>query len=210
MAQPRLKSTYDKSRAGFHSSYTDEAHSENPALMKTLDEEALLNCVAAGNRSAMAEIYDRYAHLCYAIALRILESPALAEEVTREVLLEIWRQPANFTARNNELPVWLTLVTRRRALNMRNNSGREEDENSILLPNPNQLGIYSHQAWRLDKFKRIVAAMPAEQKQVFELVWFKGLATPEVAAQTGLTLHKVETRLTAAIETMQKALEAHE
>jgi RNA polymerase sigma factor (sigma-70 family) len=210
MAQPRLKSNFDKSRAGFDSSYSDEAHGDNPALMKTLDEGTLLDSIVTGNKAAMAEIFDRYAHVCYAIALRILDAPTSAEEVTREVLLDVWRQPANYTARRSELPVWLSLVTRRRALEVRDLGRRTDNENSILLPNPRELGLSNHQAWRLDKFKRIVAALPAEQKQVLELVWFKGLNSTELASQTGQSLATVQSRLLAAVQTMQRALDAHE
>lgn len=210
MAQPRLKSNYSKPLAGFDSTDSNEAHSDNPALLKTLDDETLLNSVVAGSKSAMAEIYDRYSHTCYAIAMRILDSAAAAEEVTREVLLDIWRQPANFRSRNYVLPIWLTLTTRRRALEFRDSNGRTNDENSIPMPNPHELGLSKIQAWRLDKFKRIVAALPAEQKQVLELVWFKGLGNDELAQQTGLSLDKIHSRLLAALETLHKALDADE
>lgn len=210
MAQPRLKSKFDRPLAGFESSYADELPGDSPALLKSLDDAALLDSVAKGNKAAMAEIYDRYAHTCYAIAMRILDAAAAAEEVTREVLLDVWRQPANFRSRNFALPIWLTLTTRRRALEFQNFSKRTVDENNIPMPDPHELGLSRLQAWRTDKFKRIVAALPGDQKQVLELVWFRGLGNEELAQQTGLSLDKIHSRLHAALETLHKALDADE
>jgi RNA polymerase sigma-70 factor (ECF subfamily) len=178
--------------------------------LKTLDDATLLNSVVAGSKSAMSEIYDRYSHTCYAIAMRILDSPTAAEEVTRDCLLDVWREPSNFRSRHNVLPIWLTLTTRRRALEFRESSGRTNDENEIPMPDPHELGLSKLQTWRLDKFKRIVAALPADQKQVLELVWFKGLGNDELAQQTGLSLDKIHSRLHAALDTLHKALDADE
>ncbi len=210
MAQPKLKSNYNRPLAGFDSSYSNDAQNDNPALLKTLDDATLLSSVVAGSKSAMAEIYDRYSLTCYAIAMRILDSAAAAEEVTRDVLLDVWRQPSDYISSNSVLPIWLTLTTRRRALEFRDLRGRTLDENGIPMPNPHELGISKHQAWRLDKFKRIVAALPADQKQVLELVWFKGLGNDELAQQTGLSLEKIHSRLHSALETLHNALDANE
>lgn len=205
MADPQLKASPESTsanqrRAGLY---------ENPAQLKPLDDAALLDLASMGNRLAMAEIYDRHAHLCYAIALRILDSSVQAEIVVRETFLEIWRQPRTFRVQNCQLPAWLAIVTRIRALAVRNPSERETLE-SLPLPGADELSLSADQSWRLDKIKRAIASMPATSKQVLEIAWHQGSAPDAIAAKLGITPADAREELYNALETMEKALLGNE
>ena len=47
----------------------------------------------SGDQSAMAELYDRYSSVVYAVALRVLGDTGAAEDVLQEVFLQLWRNP---------------------------------------------------------------------------------------------------------------------
>jgi RNA polymerase sigma-70 factor (ECF subfamily) len=49
--------------------------------------DALLDRVAAGDHTALGEVYDRYAGLVNGLALRILRNSPEAEEVVQEVFV---------------------------------------------------------------------------------------------------------------------------
>jgi len=48
------------------------------------DDSALIARIRAGDQSAMADLYDRYAGVVYGVALRVLASTAAAEDVVRK------------------------------------------------------------------------------------------------------------------------------
>lgn len=182
---------------------------DTPAQLKPLDDAALLDLASMGNKLAMAEIYDRHAHLCYAIALRILDSSVQAESVVRETFLEIWRQPRTFRVQNCQLPAWLAIVTRIRALAVRFPAERQALE-SLPLPGADELSLSADQSWRLDRIKRAIAVMPADTKHVLELAWHQGFAPESIASKLGITAAAARQELRTALETMEKALLAHE
>jgi RNA polymerase sigma-70 factor (ECF subfamily) len=57
--------------------------------------DALLLRAASGDEPAFAELYDRLAPSVFGMARRIIRNAAQAEEVTQEVMVEVWRTAAD-------------------------------------------------------------------------------------------------------------------
>lgn len=182
---------------------------ENPAQLKPLEDAALLDLASVGNRLAMAEIYDRHSHLCYAIALRILKTASTAETVVRGAFLEVWRQPRTFRVQNCLLPAWLAVVTRMRALAAGISNG-STGADFPPLPGADELSLKLAQSWRLEKIKRAVATMPPTSRQALELAWHRGAAPEAVAGAMEISPAAAREALQTAIGMMEKALLAHE
>ena len=66
----------------------------------------------SGDQGAMAELYDRYSAVVYAVALRVLGDTGAAEDVLQEVFLQLWRNPGAFDAARGGLGSWLAVITR--------------------------------------------------------------------------------------------------
>jgi RNA polymerase sigma-70 factor, ECF subfamily len=60
------------------------------------EDEALLLAVARGDQAAFAALYDRVAPLVHGVVRRVVRDPAQSEEVTQEVLVEVWRTATRF------------------------------------------------------------------------------------------------------------------
>src|SRR6201985_425699 len=56
----------------------------------------LLFDVARGDTEAFEAVYDRLVGPVYGVIRRVLRDPSQSEEVTQEVLLEMWRTAARF------------------------------------------------------------------------------------------------------------------
>lgn len=63
-------------------------------LCKLSDEE-LMQRAAVGCQDAITALFDRYHHLVFDVALRIVRDPGEAEEVVQTVFLDIYRAVAN-------------------------------------------------------------------------------------------------------------------
>ena len=55
------------------------------------DPIELIERVSAGDREAFGRLYDRYAPLVFAFALRVLDRRPEAEDLLQEVFLQAWR-----------------------------------------------------------------------------------------------------------------------
>ena len=81
----------------------------------------------------MAELYDRYSAVVYAVALRVLGDTGAAEDVLQEVFLQLWRKPSAFDAARGSLASWLAVITRNRAIDSLRKRRPETDIEDVIL-----------------------------------------------------------------------------
>lgn len=84
------------------------------ALAQTSDRD-LVNQLRAGNTQALATLYDRYAQLVYTLALRLLQNPTEAEDLTQDVFVQFW-QSQKYDPDRGSVGSYLATYTRSRAL----------------------------------------------------------------------------------------------
>src|SRR5262249_27393228 len=86
-----------------------------PPTAKDNSDEALIAKIASGNRLAMQVLFARHHARTYRFVLRLIGSEALAEDITSEVFLDVWRQAHRFEARS-AVTAWLLAIARYKAL----------------------------------------------------------------------------------------------
>lgn len=172
---------------------------------------ALLRRLAAGDRQAMAELYDQTSPMVYGLALRILADPAAAEDVMIEVYTQLWRQVADYDARRGSPSAWLLTMTRSRAIDALRARGRQPAGESLEsaaataaeAPGPEALSVA---AQRHRFVHGALAQLSAELRQLIELAYFGGLSHSEIAAALGQPLGTVKTRIRTAMTQLRALL----
>jgi RNA polymerase sigma-70 factor (ECF subfamily) len=179
-----------------------------PTKRSNMEDTALLEAVADGSQDAMAAVFDRYSRLVYCIALRVLREPSLAEDVMQEVLLQVWKRPQSFVAQRGNLPAWLSVITRNRAIDVLRKRYPLDPLGESPLPDPRDMALETEQGWLLDRVKALMVSLPMEQQGPLELAYFEGLSHTEIAERTGSPLGTVKTRIRAGLTTIRKAMTA--
>src|SRR5438874_5465671 len=95
---------------------TAELPGERSHAASSGDLAALLAKVARGDEAAFAGVYDRFATLVYGLVRRVVRDPAQSEEVTQEVLLDVWRTASRFDPGEGSARGWLMTLAHRRAV----------------------------------------------------------------------------------------------
>ncbi|MYT72846.1 MULTISPECIES: sigma factor [unclassified Streptomyces] len=72
--------------------------------------DLLLVRVGRGDRQAFEELYGELAGPVYGLVGRVLRDPAQSEEVTQDVLLEVWRTAARYDPRRGSALAWVLTV----------------------------------------------------------------------------------------------------
>jgi DNA-directed RNA polymerase specialized sigma24 family protein len=60
------------------------------------DDSILLQRTAAGDSDALLALHKRYANLVYSMAWRVLQDVGMAEEVTQDVFMKLWRREQRY------------------------------------------------------------------------------------------------------------------
>src|SRR5919198_197889 len=83
-----------------------------------LSDEALVALAARMDDLALAELYDRFGHAAYGLALRIVRDPALAEDAVQEAFLTLWRSASRFVPERAKASTWILTLVHRRAVDI--------------------------------------------------------------------------------------------
>jgi RNA polymerase sigma-70 factor (ECF subfamily) len=168
--------------------------SETPALIRRL---------VSGDAQALCDIYDRYAGLVNALALRILRDAAEAEDVVQEVFVQIWRQASRFDPDRGSPEAWLCTIARTRALDRLRRRTARREEPSEAAPAPVVLAPRNEEALAVRKALEVLSS---DQRRALELAYYEGLTQSEIATHLGEPLGTIKTRIRTAMIRLRETL----
>jgi RNA polymerase sigma-70 factor (ECF subfamily) len=88
----------------------------------TMDHDAhlqtLMSRIALQDRAALRELYDATAGRLLAVAARMLDDRASAEDVVQDTFVTVWTRAAGFPALRTSPLAWLTSIARHRAIDL--------------------------------------------------------------------------------------------
>lgn len=169
--------------------------------------------VARRDQTAFDSLYNRYAGLVYAVALKALGSSSDAEEVVLDVFDQAWRTAERYDERRGRVDAWLLVMARSRSLDrlrQRQRGARvaqAAEEQAAMAPlafaGPEEDVLVA------ERRKAVMAALgelPESQRLALELAYYKGLSQSEIAESTGEALGTVKTRMRLGMIKLRDAL----
>ncbi|MGH2702441.1 MAG: RNA polymerase sigma factor, partial [Actinomycetota bacterium] len=75
--------------------------------MWSLSDDSLLAGMASGDDEAAAAFVRRFQSKVYGLALGIVRSPTLAEDVAQEAFVKAWRYAGAYDARKGRVAGWM-------------------------------------------------------------------------------------------------------
>ena len=177
-------------------------------------DDELMAGLAAGEIEALEALYDRYGALVFSVGLRVLYDRQLAEDVTQEVFLRLWRRPWSYDPARGRFISWLMSVTRNRAIDEQRRLKRrgrleERDDAAPELPSEGRFRDPLEEAALAEERRAVREAMtrlPPAQREVLDLAYFAGLTQVEIAQRTGQPLGTVKTRVRLGMQKLRESL----
>jgi len=168
---------------------------------------AAVTAMKAGEQSALAELYDRYSSVVYAVALRVLGDTGAAEDVLQEVFLQLWRNPGAFDAARGSLGPWLAVITRNRAIDALRKRRPETGIEDVIVSVAPDLAAEADRSRVAEKVRGVLGTMSSLQRSALEMAYFQGMSHSEIAEKTGEPLGTIKTRIRAGLMVLRKAFQ---
>jgi RNA polymerase sigma-70 factor (ECF subfamily) len=174
----------------------------------TAYERSLVRRLCEGEETALAELYDGYSAFVFGLALRVVRDRSAAEDITQDVVVQMWQQPERFDPSRGSLRSFLATVTHRRAIDhVRREEARRRREAKAAGDGhePDRTVRLDHDH-RTDAVRDAVATLPSAQREALELAYYHGHTYRHVAAVLGIPEGTAKSRLRLAIARIAKEL----
>jgi RNA polymerase sigma-70 factor (ECF subfamily) len=160
-------------------------------------------------------LYDRYGEYVYSMCLRMVADVQLAEDLTQEVFLRLWRRPDLYDAGRGRFVTWILSVARNRGIDERRSRGRrfrhesppslasEEMLQAAGAPEEKDTAVLSEERIVIEK---ALATLPPEQRLAIQLAYFGGYTQQEIAKGLHQPLGTVKTRIRLGLQKLRLVL----
>lgn len=167
------------------------------------DERHLLSRCRAGDTRAFSVLVDRYRDRAYGLALRMVRSPADAEEVAQDAFVRAWRSLADFRG-DSSFGTWLYRIVWRRAVDraavLRTRTGKETALDDVPEVGRTAAARDSSASYRGDtaEWNRLTEGLSDAQRAVVTLFYYEDMALKDVARALDMPEGTVKTHLSRA------------
>jgi RNA polymerase sigma-70 factor (ECF subfamily) len=173
--------------------------------------ELLLALVARGDVNAFERLYDRIAGSVLGVVRRVLRDPAQSEEVTQEVLTEIWRTAGRFDPERGGASTWVLTMAHRRAVDRVRSaqSATDRDAKVALLehaPAYDEVAEAVEARLEAEQVRKALESLTELQREAVRLAYYGGYTQREVSELLGVPLGTVKTRLRDGLIRLRDAL----
>ena len=171
-------------------------------------ERRLARRLRTGDPDALAEAYRTYGAATYGLLLRLLGDRAAAEDVQQQVFTEVWRRAGDYDPRRAGLLTWVLTIARSRAIDhLRRRVPEPRDPtNAVALAERadeteiDELLEHWHLAGEL-------ARLPGEEAELLRRRFYLGQSQSQIAAETGVALGTVKSRMVSGLSRLRVRLE---
>jgi RNA polymerase sigma-70 factor (ECF subfamily) len=181
----------------------------------SFDDQTLIRLIVRADADALGELYDRYSRLVFSLAVATVSDHGTAEEITLDVFTRVWDRDSTDRGDAAKVSTWLTSIARHRAIDeLRRRSARPE-KNSVdwtevapsALPNVDGPEKATQLSMQRKRVRAALAELPAEQREVVILAYFRGYTQREIAGALNHPLGTVKTRIRLAMQKLRRMLE---
>lgn len=166
---------------------------------------------ALGDHAAYRDLHRGFLPRVHGLVLRVLRDPQQAEEVSQEVLLEVWQQAARFDPARGSALGWALTIAHRRAVDRvraSTASRRRETEHAhrqyaTAYDETASSALATVEAGRI---RAALTGLPATQREAVQLAFLGGHTHVEVAAMTGVALGTVKWRIRTGLAALRGEL----
>lgn len=161
---------------------------------------ALMGAVATGSDAAFADLYDAIAPVVFGLTRRVLRQREQAEEVTQEVLLEVWQQAPRYDPSRGSALSWVLTIAHRRAVDRVRSVQSSRDREQLVTQQArerehDEVTEAVEQHMDAAEVRRCIDELTELQRESVTLAYFGGYSYPEVADRLRTPLGTVKTRL---------------
>lgn len=167
-----------------------------PRMNEDRDHD-LLKRIATGDNAALRALFGRHSARVFRFILRIVNSEAIAEELTNEVFLEAWRHAGGYEGRS-EVATWLLSIARNKAISLlrkRSDAALDEGVAEAIEDDADTPEIDLAKRGKAEIMRDCIARLSPAHREIIDLVYYHERSVAEASELLGIPENTVKTRM---------------
>ncbi len=158
----------------------------------------------AQDQTAFAELFRHFAPKVKAFLIKSGADAGLAEECMQDVMATLWRKAHMYDPSRASVATWIFTVARNRKIDLLRKYARPEPEDLPWGPEqaPDQADVLALQQ-ESHRLAEAMKTLPEKQRVLIERAYFGDLTHSEIAAETGLPLGTIKSRIRLALDRLR-------
>jgi RNA polymerase sigma-70 factor (ECF subfamily) len=172
---------------------------------KKYSEEYLYAGLKSKSREAFEYLYDNYSAAIYGVILNILRNEEASNDALQEVFIKIWNSFDTYDPQKSRLYTWMLNIARNHSIDRLR--AKTTTDKKDLKNDPAYTVKHSQGTETFIEgigLKRLLEHLEEEQKEVIDLLYFKGYTQVEAAEHLNIPLGTVKSRVRIAIHKLRK------
>ncbi|GGO27936.1 ECF RNA polymerase sigma factor RpoE [Gemmobacter aquaticus] len=159
------------------------------------------------DKVAFAALFRHFAPRVKGFLMKSGMSAALAEECAQDVLATLWQKSHLFDPTRASVATWVFTIARNRRIDAARRAARPEPEDLPWGPEaePDQQEALE-MAQETERLGAALALLPESQRALIEKAYFGELTHTEIAAETGLPMGTIKSRIRLALDKLRAQL----
>lgn len=172
--------------------------------------DTLVEATGHRDRDAFAALFNFYAPRIKAYLMRLNAPDSLAEELTQEVMLAVWRKADTFDRSQASASTWIFRIARNRRIDAARRAAKpalDGEDPALRPPDVEMPDDAAHASGREAVVRQALTTLPEEQVALLRLAFFDGLSHRDIADRIGAPLGTVKSRLRLAFDKLRRVLD---
>ena len=180
--------------------------------ISSLADEDLMALVCDGDPRAFEALYDRHSGAAFSLAYRMVGNRGVAEDISQEAFLSIWRSRLRYRADRGSVRTWVLGIVHHRTIDaLRRNQVHDRRRASAegLEERQEAPELTDVEVARRDEARQVrsaIATLPDDQSRVIELSYFGGFTHTQIAEMLEQPVGTVKGRMRLGLEKLRREL----
>jgi len=171
-----------------------------------LKEEDLVAALYSGNEQSFEKFYHRFAPVLYGSLLSWVSDSQTAENLLQDTFMKAWTNRETYDPMKGRVFTWLYNISRNVCIDYYRSRQYKKSRQAILSDDISSLINGNRPTYlRTDiiGIRKFLEKLRKEEKEVVELMYFKGFTQKEIARVMKMPLGTVKTKMSMAIKNLR-------
>jgi RNA polymerase sigma factor (sigma-70 family) len=173
-----------------------------------LQEAQIVTLLKKDARAAVGVILEQYGDALFTVALRIVGSKEVAEEIIQDAFVKVWKKAANYNPDKGRLFTWLIQIVRSTAIDKVRLVKFQKNKTSESLDAHvyDDVRFSEEMEIRDVGLHRVIGQLDEKYQQVIRLLYLQGYTQSEVTKELDIPLGTVKSRAKIGIRELRRLL----